>query len=469
MSFAISTDNEGTIIEGNLSLFPNGQEDGSLEILGTIYTNRVTEYNVGHGIQIINTQNVSGNTTASVVVYGGSSFLKETRHQSFLDLNILNTTNTPSSGIGRFWYDTTGTLKLLNSSGTLTTLSPSTTKGDIVIHNGTTQVRLPIGLDGTVLVADSSQNNGVKWDISNNGTSNGKGGITLIGTNTLTNISDKLIGSFYHRVINKISKGPSANFFLSKSRNNIAAAIARIGNCPGITTNERLEMEWFAHEEPELRKNGSGYDGNYISNDFENNIDTSITLSGTTWQTIFTETIGNFLITITNIIDGPVATFFACKNNTAQNTGSIVRISSSPSSSGTNLQLRWQTNSGIQLRKNANDFDGEYSYFNLIQLSTNISNSVTLSGTTPIEINPKYQRLSTIVSVTSPIINAPYAIFCITKNDRSVSFSVSRIVNSPGITTLETLQLRWNDEESLKLYKTGNGYNGIYDIKIIDT
>lgn len=42
-------------------------------------------------------------------------------------------------------------------------LSPQTTKGDLISRTTTTAVRVPIGTDNTVLTADSSQANGVKW------------------------------------------------------------------------------------------------------------------------------------------------------------------------------------------------------------------------------------------------------------------------------------------------------------------
>jgi len=38
-----------------------------------------------------------------------------------------------------------------------------TTKGDLLTDNGSTDVRLPVGTDGQVLVADSSEANGLKW------------------------------------------------------------------------------------------------------------------------------------------------------------------------------------------------------------------------------------------------------------------------------------------------------------------
>lgn len=54
--------------------------------------------------------------------------------------------------------------------GTLThDLSPLTTKGDVIVHNGTTEIRLPVGTDGQQLTADSTQASGLKWDAAGGG------------------------------------------------------------------------------------------------------------------------------------------------------------------------------------------------------------------------------------------------------------------------------------------------------------
>lgn len=45
-------------------------------------------------------------------------------------------------------------------------LSPLTTKGDVVVHNGTNNVRLPVGSDGQALYADSTQSSGLRWGTS---------------------------------------------------------------------------------------------------------------------------------------------------------------------------------------------------------------------------------------------------------------------------------------------------------------
>lgn len=42
-------------------------------------------------------------------------------------------------------------------------LSPNTTKGDIIVHNGTNNVRLGVGTNGQLLIADSTEDAGIKW------------------------------------------------------------------------------------------------------------------------------------------------------------------------------------------------------------------------------------------------------------------------------------------------------------------
>lgn len=50
-------------------------------------------------------------------------------------------------------------------------LSPTTTKGDVIVSNGTDNIRLGVGTDGQVLTADSAQASGVKWATPSGGSS----------------------------------------------------------------------------------------------------------------------------------------------------------------------------------------------------------------------------------------------------------------------------------------------------------
>lgn len=54
-------------------------------------------------------------------------------------------------------------------------LSPNTTKGDIISHNGTNNVRVAAGTNGYVLTADSTQTAGVRWAPASGGGGGGGG------------------------------------------------------------------------------------------------------------------------------------------------------------------------------------------------------------------------------------------------------------------------------------------------------
>jgi hypothetical protein len=67
--------------------------------------------------------------------------------------------------------DVTGTLPIANGGTGQTTavaafdaLAPTTTKGDLIVHNGSDNVRVPVGgTNGHVLTVDSAEATGVKW------------------------------------------------------------------------------------------------------------------------------------------------------------------------------------------------------------------------------------------------------------------------------------------------------------------
>jgi hypothetical protein len=59
-----------------------------------------------------------------------------------------------------YFKDSGGTVKVLSQADQI---APLTTKGDLLVNDGTSNVRLPVGTDAYVLTADSTQSSGVKW------------------------------------------------------------------------------------------------------------------------------------------------------------------------------------------------------------------------------------------------------------------------------------------------------------------
>jgi trimeric autotransporter adhesin len=84
--------------------------------------------------------------------------------------------------------------------------SPLTTKGDVWGYS-TTDARIPVGANGTVLTADSAETLGVKWAASASG-----GGMTLVETLTLSGASTtsaSIAGTYKHLFV--VVKGTTAS------------------------------------------------------------------------------------------------------------------------------------------------------------------------------------------------------------------------------------------------------------------
>ena len=86
---------------------------------------------------------------------------------------------------------TTGTLPIASGGTGQTTattafnaLSPITTKGDLISSNGTNNVRLGVGTDAYVLVADSTATTGLKWAANSSGTTITKTDFTATASQT---------------------------------------------------------------------------------------------------------------------------------------------------------------------------------------------------------------------------------------------------------------------------------------------
>jgi hypothetical protein len=107
-------------------------------------------------------------TSGSYLRGNGTNVVMSTIQAADVPTLNQNTTGTASN--------VTGTVAIINGGTGQTTqtaafdaLSPSTTKGDLIGHNGTNNVRVPVGTNGYVLTADSSAASGVAWSAAGSG------------------------------------------------------------------------------------------------------------------------------------------------------------------------------------------------------------------------------------------------------------------------------------------------------------
>jgi hypothetical protein len=118
------------------------------------------------------TQNPYASKTANFVLAApnGSAGVPTFRAIVAADIPTLNQNTTGTAS------NVTGTVAIANGGTGQTTavtafdaLSPATTKGDLIVSNGTDNVRLGVGTNNFVLTADSAQATGVKWAAANGG------------------------------------------------------------------------------------------------------------------------------------------------------------------------------------------------------------------------------------------------------------------------------------------------------------
>lgn len=86
--------------------------------------------------------------------------------------------------------------------------------------------------------------------------------VGLSGT-TWTTILANTTGVFDIMIVNIVTGGATAKFTSSKNVASRQASVNRWGCMPSADGLVRLQMRWLPNSGIEIRKNGTGYDGNY--------------------------------------------------------------------------------------------------------------------------------------------------------------------------------------------------------------
>lgn len=82
--------------------------------------------------------------------------------------DLSNCTNYPATGLSGQVPIANGGTGASAQTAAFDNLAPTTTKGDLVVNNGTNNVRLPVGTNGQYLEADSTQSTGYKFSNPSN-------------------------------------------------------------------------------------------------------------------------------------------------------------------------------------------------------------------------------------------------------------------------------------------------------------
>ena len=127
---------------------------GTTSISGTYpnFTITSNDQYVGTVTSVAGTGTVNGISLSGTVTSSGNLTLGGTLSNVSLSTQVTGTLPIANGGTGQ-----------TTQTAAFDALSPLTTKGDLVVHNGTNDVRLAVGSNGQLLTADSAEATGVKW------------------------------------------------------------------------------------------------------------------------------------------------------------------------------------------------------------------------------------------------------------------------------------------------------------------
>ena len=231
---------EVRIFGGRTVTTPLPQLSGSQSTFNTVIQN--SNNSIGLRIQGVSgqTANLTQWTSSTGTVYSyidnlGNFISPGIGITGYIEMTHITPPSNPSTTRYRYYTDSSdGLLKSKSSSGSITVYQPCNTKGDLSTHNGTTQVKLPVGGNGSYLQADSSTSTGLVWntrssayfrDLKPQGTNGG----------AASN------GSFFTRTLNEAEYFPSSQSDISLSNNIVTlqqGSYKITGRVPGYRVNE---------------------------------------------------------------------------------------------------------------------------------------------------------------------------------------------------------------------------------------
>lgn len=351
------------------------------------------------------------------------------------------------------------------------------------------------------------------------------GGISIQLTGTaFTDVANMRAGTYIITVNPTITNAPTASFAVSKSKISKDAHIVRMSNMEGSCSFQEqnfIEIRWPANENLQCRKTSDESDAVYIVDTNMKNLGTPIPmiptdiasvewvedaintrmnkkwggvvvqLTSNLFSVIATPRLGSFLITISPLDNyGPTASFLVSKS-LPNVKAHVVRISFCAGKRLESLELQWEANCQLLLRKtdpvgfNDGKFLCDFSIQNFSSapepilpsdlvtrdyLEQRITEEMTakFSGTVVNLQNMEFTEVAALQSgayiiTVSPLgFPGPCLTASVSKNAQSSTGNIVVISNVLGHETGESLELLWPSNSKLLLRKNGIFHIGSY-------
>lgn len=347
--------------------------------------------------------------------------------------------------------------------------------------------------------------------------------VELNGTNW-SRIAPLKLGSYTINVTSYVRNGPTASFTVCKSSESFGGSIVELGSCPGLHTFEKLEFIWSKNEPLMIRKTGPSYDGpymidfnlknfseldppelpsdvvtkEYVDSSIENNMESKwsgvkVLLTDTTWTEVVSPKPGSYTINVSPVLmqGAPTASFVVSKNS-MNSTAMINRITSDPdeNDNDVHLELLWNSNEKLKLRKTGPWHDGMYIVdFNIKNFTPNVEETIPSDIATVYYVDkkvqdfiqPTYTGITINLSQTnwcpvipmkpgsysvnvSPLagIRGPAAQFSISKSHAGISGTIVKVSSCSGEDENCQLDLSWNENQKIMIRKTNIFHDGEY-------